>query len=126
MKPLVVLVVEDERWRSRRYREILEVYGLEVYCAGTVEQAEAHYRKYKERIKAIIMDACVPGDEPNTLELVREIVADWKARGIAGIMVAASGIDQYRELLVEAGCTHNVPKDRAAQTVLNLLAARRN
>ena len=100
-----VLAVDDEQWIHNKWLPELEG-KVELLSAGTIEDARKMFAEHPD-IAAIAMDACVPGDEPNTMELVREF-----RKTFSGPMLAASGLGDYRELLMKAGCDYDVGMDK--------------
>ena len=62
------------------------------------------------------MDACVPGDWPNTMPLVRKI-----RQTFVGPIIANSSLLEYRKKLLEAGCDYECEKGEVAKKVLELI-----
>ena len=95
-----VLVVEDSMSFQSKFAAAL---------AGKVELLEGKvlFNKHKGGLAVIAMDACVPGDSPNSLGLIRLI----RAEGFKGPMIAISSLYEYRMQLIEAGCSHECSKD---------------
>src|SRR3989344_7914048 len=90
---------------------------VEVLSAYSIEEARRLFYENPD-VRIILMDACVPGDKPNTLGLVHEI----ETSGVfCGTMIAISSSPQYRHQLVQAGCGGSCPKGQAAQMVEVLL-----
>jgi len=75
-----------------------------VLSALTVEEAEELFSANPD-VNLIVMDACVPGDRPNTFSLVQKIRQTY-----TGPMIACSSLKEYRRLLIEAGCDREASK----------------
>lgn len=85
--------------------------------AGKVEFMQAKTRmegwelfQKNPDIDLIIMDACVPGDKPNTMPLVEKIMESGYDKPI----IASSGWSDYRRKLMAVGATHEVEDKRDA------------
>lgn len=114
MAKLKILVVEDDQqWQKIYKRGLGDDY--EVIIAATVEAGEKLYGE-NPNIALIIMDACVPGDEPTTLELTEKI-----RKTFSGPMIGASSMSQYRSVLLGAGCSHASDKGPAIEMASELL-----
>lgn len=113
-KKPVVLVVEDDIDKYQSEWEWELCYRIEFLYARTIEEARRLYRERKD-IQAIAVDACVPGDNPNTMELVREIRKEFK-----GTIVAISSLREYRALLREAGCSQECEKQYLPEMLAHL------
>lgn len=109
-----VLVVEDSKQWSGLIKRALE-NKLLVFQAFTTEEAEVALKLHPD-LAVILMDACVPGDNPNTMWLVRKMRETFK-----GPIIAISRVPEYRKKLIEAGCDYESEKDEAAQKVLELV-----
>ncbi|OHA66245.1 MAG: hypothetical protein A3D63_01230 [Candidatus Wildermuthbacteria bacterium RIFCSPHIGHO2_02_FULL_49_17] len=109
-----VLVVEDDQYWSGIIRRGLKGKVL-VAQAFTTEEAEAVFQESPD-LAVILMDACVPGDDPNTMWLVRKMRETF-----TGPIIAISSNSDYRKELIQAGCDHEAEKTEAAQKVLELV-----
>lgn len=101
----VVLIVEDDELHQHRYLWFIHD-KVEPLVASTIAKGESLFAANKDRIAAIVMDACVPGRTPNTFDLVRSI----RSQGFAGPMIASSSESLFREQLVDTGCSHQAEK----------------
>ncbi len=117
MEKKLVLVVEDYGSYFQRIQADLGD-KVEILWAKTKETAKEFFENKCKNLALIIMDACVPGDEPNTMELVEKIKASNKFKGP---IIACSAIDEYREKLLNAGATHEADKRGAGKLALELL-----
>lgn len=114
-KKLKVLIIED----SDRYQAI---YGY--ILAEKVELLQALDLEGGERLFAVnpdvalvVMDACVPGGEINSIPLCQKI-----RQTFCGPMIAASARSDYREVLVrDGGCDYESLKDEVPLLVCELL-----
>ncbi len=109
-----VLLVEDYPGWIKIIKGGLE-NEAEVLSAVTIREAENIFSENSD-IAIIIMDACVPGDEPNTLPLVKKIRETFK-----GPIIAISSSDSYRKQLVEAGCDYECEKKKIPSMVRHVL-----
>lgn len=111
-----VLVVDDDKMWSGIIRRRLDGKVL-VVQAFTTEEAEAIFKQDPD-FAVILMDACVDGDMPDTMWLVRKMRETFK-----GPIIAISSSSDYRKELIRAGCDHESKKDEAAKKVLELVGA---
>ena len=117
MPKKVILIVEDDNLYFKKSKNKLSEFSqIEILWAQTIDQAETIFNE-TSAIDLIIMDACVPGDEPTTEPLVKKIVAT----GYSNPIIACSSIPNYCKRLVYAGATHKADKYEAANLALKLL-----
>ena len=110
-----VLIVEDRRSLHSAWR--VELAGkVEVLSAYTIEEARELFDANRDDIAAIVLDACVPGDDPNTLPLAQEF-----GKVFGGPMIAISGDEFYRTLLMSAGCNHESEKNELSKKICEVL-----
>lgn len=109
-----VLVVEDRTDLQSFWQQKL-ADTITILSATTIEEAEDLFSA-NPNIDAIALDACVPGDDLNTLPLLRLF-----KRTFNGPIIAISGSSEYRETLVKHGCTHECRKADLPQTLSMLL-----
>ena len=89
---------------------------VKLLIAQSIEEATQLFNANPD-IDIIIMDACVPGNELNTVPLVQLF-----RKTFTGPIITASSVNEYNFALLEAGCSHNgYSKEGAAKTVLNLI-----
>lgn len=112
----VVLVVED---KIRYLNLIVAALGQDVECleAMTIPEAEELFAANRDRIDAIILDACVPGDDINTVPLLRL----FRSSGFAGPIVASSSSPHFGHTLVREGCDVAATKHACASVARRLL-----
>ncbi len=97
-----VLIVEDMEEFHVLWKGYLNDFSSEIVLlsAFSIEEAEELFSANSD-IDAIVMDACVPGDEPNTQPLVRKF-----RKTFAGPIIASSSVEEYRKELIKAGCDY--------------------
>ena len=110
-----VLIVEDNEgwWKLWGHALHPRVRG---FVAESLEKAETMLPHLSD-FALIVVDACVPGDDPNSMPLVRRI----RAEGYRGPIIASSSVEKFRKLLLDAGCSHEVPKEEVPRLVVELL-----
>lgn len=115
-----ILIVEDKGYEQAlmalRLREMLGA-DIVLWQAQTVLHAIALFAEHQASLDLIILDACVPGDEPTTHRLVRK----WRAEGFAKPMIAASSDPYFCEMLKKAGCDEGGMKECAPGFAKHLL-----
>ncbi|MDP2668341.1 MAG: response regulator [bacterium] len=116
-KKCKVLVVEDKERYQYGWADALGE-KIEVLHAFTIEEGRRLFDANPD-IDAVVMDACVPGNEPNSIPLVKYIRKSFK-----GPVIAASTEKIFRERLIEAGCNFESEKDRVPAIVNEVLALR--
>jgi DNA-binding NarL/FixJ family response regulator len=109
-----VLIVEDHRFLQEQWKE--ELSGkVEILSAFSISEAEEKFVENSD-IDLIVMDACVPGNNPNTSPLVEKFRATF-----VGPMIATSSISGYRQQLMRAGCDYECPKEGVVKKLSELL-----
>ena len=116
LKPLV-LVADDRETMINLHAIQLSMYGIEYVTATSLLGLGAMFDTYKDELDAIILDGCIPGNALNTLDFIKEA----RGRGFTQPIIAASSYEKYRAQMVEAGCSHEAPKELAADLVAELL-----
>ncbi len=101
-------------WKLVLKSEIIQG-KLTVVTAMNLEEAE---RKFLENhdFAIIVIDGCVPGRQLNTLPLAKKI-----RKSFLGDMIAVSSIDEYRKLLLQAGCNLDCEKEKLPWLILKLI-----
>lgn len=102
-----VIIFEDHERVLQVYRELAD--DLEsvtfIFCTNVIDATPGFLRQHfeaEEHPAVVVMDACLPGDTPNTIPLVRAI----RQMGYSGPLVAVSSDDHYNQLLCQVGCDH--------------------
>jgi response regulator of citrate/malate metabolism len=103
-----ILLVEDDKDWFKNWSDLLKKIDqfITVMWKPTIEEAETEFSANKDSFDLIIMDACVPGNSPNTMSLVRRIVES----GFKKPIIACSSAKPYLKLLIDAGATHTISK----------------
>jgi CheY-like chemotaxis protein len=114
--PPIVLIVEDDSLLQETYADLLGNH-IQLYAAFTIEDALSYFDLHQHTLVAIVVDACVPGNTPNTLPVVRHI----RESGFAAPIMATSSNPDYREQLVAAGCSHSCEKKDVAKVLMQIL-----
>ncbi len=96
-----VLIFEDLPFLQRHYAKALDGKVV-VVSACSVAQAEEAWRDNRDAA-LIVMDACLEGEEPDTIALLREIRLEFD-----GPIVAASSNKYFCDELIAAGCSHKL------------------
>src|SRR5689334_18951009 len=80
-----VLVVDDDRLVRIMVQLGLERNGFDVWLATTSQEAIDLYRKHRERIAVVLLEARLPGlDGPQTLDALRKLNPDVLACIMSG------------------------------------------
>ncbi len=114
-----ILIVEDLPRFWRPLKTELRASGLfsKVTVAQSVPEAEFRFQNL-ESVSAVLMDACLSGEKPDTLELTRELRETY---AYDGIIIAMSRDSSFRGLQLQAGCSHESTKEDAAAYLMTLL-----
>jgi len=110
-----VLVVEDHEGYFAAINHDLKD-KVEVLHAETLEEGDNLFQSHPD-VDLVIMDACVPGDSPNAMPLVKKIVDSGYSKPI----IACSSMPFYTRKLVDVGATHQSDKYGVAKMALELL-----
>lgn len=109
-----ILMVEDMQSVHDDIAEMLAGQVV-VISALSIEQATRLFAEHPD-IALIVMDACVPGDWPTTIPLVKEMRKTFR-----GPMIAISSVRDYRRELTDAGCDHECRKYDVPNKILEIL-----
>ena len=109
-----VLIVDDSIQWQKIWGEMLGG-KIEVISAYSIKEARGKFADNPD-VDAIVMDACVPGDEPTTPPLVIEFRKTYK-----GPIVAISSLPEYQKILMHVGCDHSADKNTMPEYLLNFL-----
>lgn len=110
-----VLLVEDTEWCYEKISKVLDS-KVEVIWADSLEKGKSLFGENPD-IDLIIMDACVPGDAPNSMPLIKHILE----AGFKNPIIGCSSMSFYTNNLIEAGATHKSDKDKVGKLALELL-----
>lgn len=112
----LVLIVDDDEKIQRLFEESLAEKVI-ILPATFVELALNMFKDWQSKIDAIVIDACVPGNEPNTQPLVKK----FREKGFLGPIIGTSSCEEYRQELMQCGCSHQAEKDKVPALLLELL-----
>lgn len=112
-----ILLVEDD---ARAREVIVKAFthdwpdSLVVHEAETIARAKELFQQHGAELDLILMDACVPGNSPNTMGLVKSI----RDGGFSGPMICISSLTKYGAELMEAGCnSYHTKRDIAGLVI---------
>lgn len=100
-----VLIIEDDEDCQENYNYWFTKNGVLPISAFSISEAKEQFAAHSD-IAAIVVDACVPGNEPNTAPLVRKFRETF-----SGPMIAVSSKGEFRRQLMEAGCNYESLKE---------------
>jgi len=116
-----ILIIEDDDSIINLYKNQLSnhIHGekIKYIFAKTTQESREKFYGNKD-VSVIVVDGCILGskERPNTTELVKEF-----RKSFSGHMIAASGRQDYRDLLVEAGCNDSHDKLEVHKKIAKLL-----
>ncbi|MBM2817427.1 MAG: Response regulatory protein [Parcubacteria group bacterium] len=111
-----ILIVEDDEMLQLAWKRLLlATTPLEVIQAFSIEEAEKVFSENSD-LSAIAVDACVPGTEINTMNMVLKF-----RKTFTGPMIAISGRDKFNQILMSAGCNHETGKGKLVQKIKRIL-----
>jgi len=102
----IILVVEDDDDFFLSLVAFIKNEDSEIMRASTLEEGKKIFFENQEKINLIIMDACVPGQEPNSMPLIEEIIKSGFSKHIVGL----SSSFNYLFKLRDAGATNIISK----------------
>lgn len=117
-----VLIIEDEkdfhRILKRQFDLLLKGEKICLFFATSIEEAVEMFKLHQNDLSVISFDGCIAGGgtEPNT-----KILAEVFRKSFKGPMIAVSGQPAFRKILMEAGCSHQCPKDVLAEEITKIL-----
>jgi len=109
-----LLLIEDVISNQKKFIDELQNIA-DITCVGSEVWAREAFDKNKE-FDIIAIDACLTGDEVDTIDLIKYIRSSY-----TGPMIAISSMDNYNKILVDAGCNHQMEKKYAPAYIANLL-----
>lgn len=114
----LVLIADDLPDVIRNWESALHEYGIRTIKAMSIRDLCGTFLAHESEIAAVILDGCIPGHSVNTIGFImiaREI-------GFTKPIIAASSLEKYRDRMVGWGCSHQAPKELAAELVADLLS----
>ena len=110
-----VLVVDDDKsiheFLATRMKD-----KVVLLKALTLQQGEELFNANPD-ISVVVIDACVPGNQPNSQWLVRKIRKTFVDLPI----IAISSVNAYQQKLLLAGCSHECDKMSIPEKLLEFL-----
>ncbi|MFA5870871.1 MAG: response regulator [Candidatus Paceibacterota bacterium] len=113
-----VLIIEDKAVFQGLWEMELDGKVL-LFQAISIPEAKNIFYQNPD-LSVITMDACVPGDEPNTIPLVEEIRKTY-----SGPIIATSSDENFCEALIKAGCNYGISKENVAEEILKVLSLKK-
>lgn len=116
-KPLI-LIIEDDKNMAEIFEALMSPFA-EIISAQTKNDARIILEEHLDEAFLVAIDACVPGHEANTQDLLKEVLG----RNFKGYIVSISGDPNYRKEYLELGCTNACEKQNLpslAKELLNL------
>jgi CheY-like chemotaxis protein len=113
IRPLLILVVEDNEANRMLVQAVLEGLGYKVRLASSA--TEAHLSLAQHRPDLILMDIKLPGQDG--LALTRQLKADPDLASIPIVAVTAHAMASDRQLSLEAGCIGYIAKPFDTRTL---------
>ena len=116
-----ILLIEDSKPVIDIWKRLFDFYLKEekliLIFAVSLDEAIQKFRLNPD-VELIVVDGCIWGsdDRPNTQGLVSEIRKTFK-----GPMIAESSNEEYRKILLSAGCNYECEKDDVPKKVLRIL-----
>jgi len=111
MRKKILIVEDDELLQLAWKRLILATTPMEVIQAFSIKEAEIVFNENRD-LSVIAVDACVPGDEPNTIDMIRQF-----RKTFTGPMIAISSRDDFNQILMLAGCDHEIGKGKLVKKI---------
>jgi len=116
--PPFVLLADDLPEVIKSWVDTMTSFGIDCVIASSLEELNRAFDRYQDEISAIILDGCIPGHMLNTTRFI----LGARASGFSAPIVASSSSPKYRAMMMEAGCSHEAPKNKAAFLVADLLS----
>lgn len=110
-----ILIIEDRKDLCGIWQKVCEKRGYECFMAHTIE--DAHIMIVSQRdANVILLDACVPGDDINTIPLLTDVLDTMpKAK-----VVAISSDSLYNNELVRNGAHASIWKNDLTRLLINV------
>lgn len=115
----LVLIADDLDWVLEMWAGALEDYGIKFVTASSLKELGEVFEENCHLLDAVILDGCIPGNDVNTIKFIWMV----RDRGFKVPIVASSSLGEYRQMMMQAGASHQAPKDEAVDTVADLLSA---
>lgn len=112
-----VLCVDDQEGFLEDYTRKF-TGQVRLFVASSLEEAWNIFKNHNGTFHVIMLDACVPGDEPNVREFIRKI----QGAAYAGLLHGVHGNPEFRDRLEAWGCASVSGKDAGPAAVLVALS----
>ena len=109
---LTVLIIEDDELMQKMFAAQLRG-KLNLIMASTQDEARELFESHRQQIWAIVLNASIPGQEINTIEL-----AQWLRSQFKGLMIGTSAVPVFQCQLVDAGCDYGCNHSELAKLLL--------
>ena len=109
-----ILIVEDDEMLQSAWKKLLLVQSqapMEVIQAFSIEEAEKVFNENSD-LSEIAVDDCVPGTDPNTIDMEQQF-----RKTFTGPMIAISNWDNFNKILMSAGCNYKTEKGKLVQKI---------
>ncbi len=94
-----VLIIEDDRFNRRLYRDLLEAEGLEVVLACSADEGLTRARTCKPDL--VVMDIEMPG--MSGLEATRALKCDPVTAKVPVLVISAHAMVEHEQDAIDAG-----------------------
>lgn len=115
-KPLVMFA-DDDHGLLRLYRHAFRD-ELVVTTTSTLRETERVFSESRTRLRALVIDASMEGDEPDTPPFIRRV----RKTGFTGLIIGVSSEEGSLEALREAGCDYCYKKTPGREFINSLWA----
>ncbi len=95
-----VLIIEDDRFNRRLYKDLLEAEGLDVLLACSADEGLTLARETLPDL--VVMDIEMPG--MSGLEATRQLKADERTRAVPVLVISAHAMIEHEANAHDAGC----------------------
>lgn len=116
--PFALIADDIPKFISYYKKELLNRHNVSTISATTLSMLYKQFDKYIDSIDVIILDGCIPGSTLNTLGFIEYA----RRSGFTKPIIAASSLPYYRELMLDAGCSHEAEKEDAPFMASRLVA----
>ena len=107
-----ILIIEDDVDWQEIFRGGLNFVSVKIIQAFSIEDAKKAFDDNNSDLAIIAVDACVPGKNPNTMNIVKSFRSSFK-----GPMIAISSRDDFNNMLMSAGCDHKADKHKLVEKI---------
>ncbi len=112
----LILIADDSQEVIEYYEKWLHEDGFVTISATTLQQLDEVFDASFDKIDAVVLDGCIPGDELNTLGFIERALTN----GFTQPIIAASSVADYRKMMVKAGCSAESEKKEVPDVIWDL------